>query len=404
MATKVIRFELADGPREVSGLDGYLHAVVLFCWNGTPLGRVRIEVRDGRVDASDLWWAASAAIGKSLAPAVVDQLLAALPMDGPDPQATVVITTHDRAEDLLRCLNAVIEHTPPQAEILVIDNAPSDDSTAEIAKNYPVRYLVERRKGASWGRRFGALAAKNEIVAYIDDDVVVGPGWLDGLLEPFTNPEVAAVTGLVMPFELETEAQEQFELYNGFTFRGFSRQEFTAKRISPVAAGISGASACMAVRRALLIELDLFAVEMGPGTVTRSGEDTYALYRLLSHGYRIVYNPKAVVWHCHRRTLQDLRNWLHGYSVGAFVFYLRCLLLHGEFVALHNGLGWFLDHHLRQLWRGLRGCPDAQPLDLTLAEIRGVMEAPWVYFLSRRRERALGSPPNFEGQPSGARM
>jgi len=123
MATKVIRFELADGPREVSGLDGYLHAVVLFCWNGTPLGRVRIEVRDGRVDASDLWWAASAAIGKSLAPAVVDQLLGSLPMAGPDPQATVVITTHDRAEDLLRCLNAVIEHTPPQAEILVIDNA-----------------------------------------------------------------------------------------------------------------------------------------------------------------------------------------------------------------------------------------------------------------------------------------
>lgn len=404
MATKVIRYELADGPREVSGLDGYLHAVVLFCWNGTPLGRVRIEVREGRVDASDLWWAASAAIGKSLAPAVVDQLLGSLPMDGPDPQATVVITTHDRAEDLLRCLNAVIEHTPPRAEILVVDNAPSDNSTAEIAKNYPVRYLVERRKGASWGRRSGALAARNEIVAYIDDDVVVGPGWLDGLLEPFANPEVAAVTGLVMPFELETEAQEQFELYNGFTFRGFSRQEFTAKRISPVAAGISGASACMAVRRALLIELDLFAVEMGPGTVTRSGEDTYALYRLLGLGYRIVYNPRTVVWHCHRRTLQDLRNWLHGYSVGAFVFYLRCLLLHGEFVAIHSGLGWFLDHHLRQLWRGLRGCPDAQPLGLTLAEIRGVLEAPMAYFLSRRRERALGSLPNVEDHPSGARV
>jgi glycosyltransferase involved in cell wall biosynthesis len=147
----------------------------------------------------------------------VDQLLASPSMDGPDPQATVVITTHDRAEDLLRCLNAVFEHTPPQAEIIVVDNAPSDDSTAEIVKNYPVRYLVERRKGASWGRRFGALAANNEIVAYIDDDVVVGPGWLDGLLAPFANPEVAAVTGLVMPFELETEAQEQFELH-GFTF------------------------------------------------------------------------------------------------------------------------------------------------------------------------------------------
>jgi GT2 family glycosyltransferase len=404
MATKVIRFELADGPRDVSGLDGYSHALVLFCWNGTPLGRVRIEVRDDRVDASDLWWAASAAIGKSLAPAVVDQLLASSPLEGPDPQATVVITTHDRAEDLLRCLDAVVKHTPPQVEIIVVDNAPSDDSTAEVVKNYPVRYLVERRKGASWGRRFGALVARNEIVAYIDDDVVVGSGWLDGLLEPFANPEVAAVTGLVMPFELETEAQEQFELYNGFTFRGFSKQEFTAKSISPVAAGISGASACMAVRRALLIELDLFAVEMGPGTVTRSGEDTYALYRLLSLGYRIVYNPKAVVWHCHRRTLQDLRNWLHGYSVGAFVFYLRCLLLHREFVALHSGLGWFLDHHLRQLWRGLRGRPNAQPLGLTLAEIRGVLEAPMAYFLSRRRERALGLPPNVEDQPSGVRV
>jgi hypothetical protein len=52
----------------------------------------------------------------------------------------------------------------------------------------------------------------------------------------------------------------------------------------------------------------------------------------------------------------------------------------------------------------LRSCPNAQPLGLTLAEIRGVLEAPMAYFLSRRRERALGSPPNVEDQPSGARV
>jgi GT2 family glycosyltransferase len=237
----------------------------------------------------------------------------------------------------------------------------------------------------NWARTRGAEEASGEIIVYIDDDAIPRNGWLDALLEPFSNPEVAAVTGLIMPAELENDAQEGFERYCGFA-RGFSRKEYTAETISPLAAANVGAGACMAIRRRLVNDLGLFRTELDCGTATRSGGDTYAFYRLLSLGYRIVYNPDAIVWHRHRRTEAELRATLVGYSIGTYAFLLRALLDHGEIGALHIGVRWFVSHHLRQLYRGFRGKADAQPVSLTLAEIGGILSAPGAYIRSRREE------------------
>jgi len=114
----------------------------------------------------------------------------------------------------------------PRISVLVVDNDPSDDRTARLSKGFPVRYVLEPRRGLNWARTRGAEEASGEIVVFIDDDAISGNGWLDAILEPFANPEVAAVTGLVMPAELEYDAQEQFERYCGFA-RGFRRREYT---------------------------------------------------------------------------------------------------------------------------------------------------------------------------------
>jgi GT2 family glycosyltransferase len=143
----------------------------------------------------------------------------------------------------------------------------------------------------------------------------------------------------------------------------------------------------MALRRSLINKLGLFRAELDAGTATQTGGDTYAFYRLLSLGYHIVYNPEAIVWHRHRRSQEELRRVLYGYSVGTYAFLLRCLLKHREVIALYIGGHWFLHHHLQQLWRRLRRKADAQPLYLTFAEIRGVLIAPWAYIISRRVER-----------------
>jgi len=402
MATKIVERDLSGKLRDLTGLGSCSHALVLLRWRGRVLGQLRLEVDNGTVPAVSIWRAAHLKFGGAITSCVTEGLVygATPPSTGrrENLSCSIVVCTRDRPEDLQRCLAAVCPSAGARAEVLVVDNAPSDDRTALLSKEFPVRYTCEPRRGLNWARTRGAEEASGEIIVYIDDDAISGNGWLDALLEPFVNPEVAAVTGLIMPAELENDAQEGFEKYCGFA-RGFLRKEYTAETVSPLAAANVGAGACMAIRRRLVNDIGLFRAELDCGTATRSGGDTYAFYRLLSLGYRIVYTPDAVVWHRHRRTEAELRATLAGYSVGTYAFLLRALLDHGEIGALHIGFRWFASHHLRQLYRGFRGKTDAQPVSLTLAEIGGIFSAPGAYIRSRREERrkAGNLPPSDPG-------
>lgn len=390
MATKIMEIDLASGLRDLTGLHGYPRARILLRWRGRVIGEIRHDVDGDRISAFDLWRTVHATGGGSFHPYLAEELVRSRdPFPQREPEfltRSVIVCTRNRPEDLRRCLDSICSFSPPDTEILVIDNAPSDERTARLTRDYPTRYVREERQGLNWARTRGAEEAQGKILVFIDDDASAGDGWLEAILAPFTDPEVAAVTGLVMPMELESTAQEDFELYCGFD-RGFIRKEFTARTISPLAAANVGAGACMAIRRQLVNHLGLFRSELDCGTETRSGGDTYAFYRLLSLGYRIVYTPDAVVWHRHRRTTQELRDTLYGYSVGTYAFLLRVLLDHWEIGAIYLGFRWFFRHHLRRLWRRLKGKADAPPLFLTLTEVKGILAAPQAYLSSRRAER-----------------
>jgi GT2 family glycosyltransferase len=392
MATKIVDFDLVDGPRDMIGLAGYSHVLVLFRRRGKVVGQMRTPVENGRLPASDLWWSASVALGNRPLPHMLEEFIftesGKKERSCPLPSCSIVVCTRNRTHHLRRCLDSICSSNTPEAEIILVDNAPSDDQTKQLSHNYPVRYLQEPRRGLNWARARGALEAGGDIVFYIDDDVIMEKKCLNAIRQEFSNPEVASVTGLILPFELETEAQERFELNCGFA-RGFERREFSAQVISPLAAANVGAGASMAFRRQLINELGLFSAELDCGSAAQTGGDTFAFYRLLRLGYKIVYTPEAVVWHRHRRSMEELRKTLYGYSLGTYAYLLRCLLENGESVTIPIGLGWFLSHHMRHLWSGFRRHPGAQPLYLTFSEIRGVLAAPKAYLLSRRREAIL---------------
>jgi len=392
MAAYVTELELANGLHDHKVPHDYSSALVLLRRNGHPLGTVRVPCVNGILLGShvraaietqgDLVW--------TLSQAMLSDWLMQHHDEKPDalPTWSVVICTRNRTADLKRCLDALQNIHTPGGEIIVVDNAPSDDSTAQLVAHYPVRYVREDRPGLNWARSHGARVANGQIVIYTDDDVVVDAGWVAGILEPFNNPRVGAVTGLTMPLELETEAQELFESYGGFG-RGFRRKVFDYTVIAPSAAGMVGAGANMAIRRDLITRMQLFDAELDCGTVARTGGDAYAFYQLLAEGYQIVYTPDALVWHRHRRDYASLRVTLADYSVGGYAFLMRCWLLHGDWQALAVGASWFRYDHLRQLKTTLRRRPHRLPLDLVLVQIRGVFRAPKAYFASRKRERAL---------------
>jgi GT2 family glycosyltransferase len=389
VATAVLDLELDGLPPGITGLDRrYGRAFILLRWHRRAVGSVLLPVRDGRIGEGALLAAVRTSTGRTLWDHVARERLGWAPGPRPPshlPRATVAVCTRDRPDDLRRALDALLRLPDHGQELLVIDNHPSTDATLRLAGSYPsVRYVREDRPGLDVARNRALREAAHDIVAFCDDDAVVEPEWLESLCRNFSDPEVLCVTGLTMPLELETEAQEYFEQHSPFG-RGFRRRVFDGRIDNPLAVGGVGAGANMALRRSVLDLVGPFDEALDAGTPTHSGGDHEMFSRILAAGYRIVYDPAALGWHRHRRTFEELRATFYGYGVGVYATFVRHLLYERELGVLKLALSWFRHGQAPALARALLGRPGSLPLPLVLAELRGCVAGPRAYFKSRRR-------------------
>ncbi len=389
MGTAVIDIEFENPPDKIAGLERYSRALVLVRLNGRPIGKVFVPVTDGCVGRGEIHEALMSSVDWSFWENLLHGYLGwdeVRRKNFPLPRATVAVCTRDRTEDLKRCIEALVDIVDEGHELVVVDNCPSTDSTYRLIQGYrKVRYIREDRPGLNVARNRALREARYEIVAFCDDDAVVDCRWLQALLLNFDDPRVMCVTGLTMPLELETEAQEWFEQYSSFG-KGFRRMVFDSSNINPLAAGGRvGAGVNMALRRSVLKCVGPFDEALDAGTPTFSGGDTEMFSRILAYGYRIVYEPAALSWHRHRRTLEELVKTMYGYGVGVYAFWTRSALLEGEFVnVIRAAWNWFFRYQLRHLMRSFLRRPGSVPPEIILAELKGCAMGPWAYLRSRR--------------------
>jgi glycosyltransferase involved in cell wall biosynthesis len=100
---------------------------------------------------------------------------------------TVVVPAYNEEATIGACLDHLLEQTRPVDEIIVVDNA-SSDQTRQIVEGYrarfpQVRLIGEPRPGVAYARRTGYDAATGEIIARTDGDTLVGPTWAEGIVE-----------------------------------------------------------------------------------------------------------------------------------------------------------------------------------------------------------------------------
>jgi len=390
MATAVLDLELTSLPADVELPERYSAALVLVRFRGRPVGKATLPVVDGRIAAPDLAGELISAAGWRLWEVFladeVELWDGRLPV--PEPSVTVAVCSRDRPDDLRACLRALSGLEHEGHEVLVIDNAPSDSATHAVTADFPtVRYVLEQEPGLNRARQRALCESRREVVAFVDDDARPDPGWLGPLLRGFADPLVLCTTGLAMPSELETPAQEQFERLAPFG-RGFRPRVFESPPHRAVVGGHAGAGVNMAVRRSVLDLLGGFDEALDAGTPTKSGGDNDLFTRVLARGYRIAYEPDALVWHRHRRTDEELRAAIYGYGVGVFAAWTRALVCDHELGAAVAAFRWFWRNQLRSLGRSLLRRPGAIPLRLQLAELHGCAVGPGAYFRSRRRVAA----------------
>jgi GT2 family glycosyltransferase len=302
----------------------------------------------------------------------------------PAPPVSIVVCTRDRAEALERCLRALAPLAASGHDVIVVDNAPSDGRARAVAAAFPCAYVVEERPGLDRARNRGLAVARRPVVAFTDDDCEPDPRWADALAAALAAPGAAAATGLVLPRELETDAQERFESYCAHR-RTFEVRAFRDPQTPPSTAGVAGMGANMAFRREWLERLGGFDPRFDGGTPTLSGGDTEILARVLAAGGTIVYDPRALVWHRHPREIAAVRRVVFGYGVGVSAVLWKRWREDGDTRALPTALRWLAGPPVKAAWRRARGRPGASP-DLVAFEVLGFLHGPARLRAARSRE------------------
>ena len=381
---------------DVAVTDGARRARVLVRDGDDVVGTVEVPVRLGRVRRADL----ADAIVTELIDRLVEIRVRALierPLSGegpedlarrppaPDPldrpTITAVICTRDRPDDLARALEAVTR-AEGLSEIIVVDNAPTSDATRRVVESFAgVRYVLEERPGLDRARNRGLAEAHGEVVAFTDDDAVVDPSWAIALADAFgDDPGVWAVTGLVVPLELETTAQRWFETQGGFG-RGTRRSWHHVDLTDPtdlggrfLGAGRFGTGANMAFRRTRLIGIGGFDPALDVGTPTGGGGDLNAMFEVLHHGGVLVYEPRAIVHHRHRREISELYRQMTG-NGGVFAHVRSSTSFDERLRPAAMGLRrWYVGYFARRFLRSL-AIPGEIPASHVLAEAIACLRA-----------------------------
>lgn len=268
------------------------------------------------------------------------------------PTFSLIVNTTDRAGPLRTLLHALEHQSYPDFEVVVVVG-PTRDNTLEVLSAYEGRLRVLRCPTAnlSRSRNIGLLAARGDIVAYIDDDAVPCRRWLEQLARLFEDPLLTGTGGVVyMIYPQESRMQHRIGVMSSL----FEHKDVRAswlEYLAPPGMGCRWVARMMgtnmAFRRQALLEaggFDEFFVYVG--------EETDLILRMVDAGYVIHPVLEAPVYHIpassrHRRMFSAYGKWWlqtrsgvyfaikNGLSAGDSVgnIVLRCLhLVHGHWI------------------------------------------------------------------------
>ena len=218
---------------------------------------------------------------------------------------SVIVLVYNSPDHTRHCLTSVLDHSPPDTEIIVVDNGSDPDTIAVLEHiagqpNAGDRFHLIRNAtnlGCSTARNQGLDIATGQTVTFLDNDTIItDPDWLDRLADDLnTWPEAGAVgPKLVYPTE-----PKRIQFAGGgvsrtgriqFQGRGHLADDPDFNRSCEVQFYIT---ACMMIRRSLYNELGGFDEVFNPVQF----EDIDLCYRMREHGYKVVYVPTVEVTH-----------------------------------------------------------------------------------------------------------
>lgn len=254
---------------------------------------------------------------------------------GTAPTASIIVVNYNGRPYLQACLSALLSEHNPDHEVILVDNASTDGSPEYVEQTFPEVRIVRNQNNAGFGQGFnlGAQHARGRVLACLNPDTAVEPGWLDHLVIALqANPRVGLVTSKILlmsdPQRINTCGNDVH--CTGLTLcRGMGRDSNAFTEPTEVDA-VSGAA--FAVRRETFEALGGFDADF-----FMYMEDTDLSWRARLAGYTCLCAPESVVYHDYslhfgpRKTFYQERNrylmLLKSLRWGTFAALLPALLL-----------------------------------------------------------------------------
>lgn len=209
--------------------------------------------------------------------------------------SVVVCTYTDRRWDLLRETIAALQGQTmaPAQIVVVVDHEPGLLERVRSEIEGVVALPSAGPPGLAGGRNTGAHAATGSVVAFVDDDAVADPDWLERLAEPYEDSDVVAVGGAILPHWSRSRPPwfpPEFDWVVGCTYRGMPEVQTPVRNLI---------GANMSFRGEVFERLEFFPGLGHAGGRSLGGEETDFCIRLTHSlpGKRIVYEPQARVQH-----------------------------------------------------------------------------------------------------------
>src|SRR3984885_3431598 len=218
---------------------------------------------------------------------------------------TACICTRDRPQYLRDCLNGLSQQTvgTERFDILVVDSASCGQTPALIARLVAgianARLLRMERPGVSLARNAGASAARGSYIAYIDDDAIPAPDWIERILATIAeaDPPPALIGGRIMP-RWEAPLPMWWPPHLRGTLSIIEYEGQGEYRTAALPAGLEPYGANMVVHVPTLLAMGGFGGQSGRvGKALLSDEDVQLAWRLQAAGHSARYDSRIVVQH-----------------------------------------------------------------------------------------------------------
>jgi glycosyltransferase involved in cell wall biosynthesis len=229
---------------------------------------------------------------------------------------SVLIATKNRPIKLKACLESILKSIYKNFEIIVIDQSTSPDTKKIVGKinSKKIKYFEQDKRGKAKAINWGLEKCQSDIIALTDDDCVVKNNWLEKINKAFDKyKDIAGVYGRVLPHSPEDNLGKTCVCI-------FKSNKQIISELVKHWKQVGFGNNC-AYKKEVLLKIGLYRSWLGPGSIGLAGVDAELIIKTFVSGYKLLHDPKIVVYHDHWLKGKELRKMKNIYDCGETASY-----------------------------------------------------------------------------------